>query len=70
MGRITKFSAEQIKTIVEVTMDVGAAAASRHLALVGIAVSPGGCYFWWRKANPNAPKQNIKRGRKPKALVA
>lgn len=64
-GRVSKFSPKQVEQIVDAVEKYGASDAPKHLTF---HIVPQLCNYYWRKANPDAPK--TKRGpRKPKPVL-
>lgn len=61
MGRVAKFTSEQVKIIADTVVEVGPARASKELLNVGIKVSPGGAFYWARKIHPSKFKPAVKK---------
>ena len=65
-GRVSRFSAEQIKMIVRAVAEHGSVEAPRHLPF---EITGQLCMYYFRKANPEAPIHR-RSPRKPKVVVA
>lgn len=64
-GRVSRFTAEQIKQIVVAVQNHGSVEAPKHLSF---KITGQLCMYYWRKANPDAPVKT-RSPRKPKVAV-